>query len=56
MIVGWFYLLVWDGEVVKKLLELGKGNIFIFDFNDCLLGVIIGVMELLKIFLLLKDK
>ena len=56
MTVGRPYLPVRDGEVAKKLLELGKGNIFIPDFNDCLLGAIIGVMELLKIPLLLKDK
>ena len=56
MTVGRPYLPVRDGEVAKKLLELGKGNIFIPDFNDCLLGAIIGVMELLKIPSLLKDK
>ncbi|MDJ0553645.1 MAG: DUF3854 domain-containing protein [Microcoleaceae cyanobacterium MO_207.B10] len=54
--VGRPYLGARDKEVAKKLLDLGKGNIFIPDFNDCLLGAIIGVMELLKIPSLLKDK
>ncbi|MGK7921106.1 MAG: bifunctional DNA primase/helicase, partial [Trichodesmium sp.] len=54
--VGRAYLGARDKEVAKKLLDLGKGNIFIPDFNDCLLGAIIGVMELLKIPSLLKDK
>ena len=56
MTVGRAYLGVRDKKVAKKLLDLGKGNIFIPDFNNCLLGATIGVMELLKIPLLLKDK
>ncbi len=56
MTVGRPFLAARDAEVAKKLLELGKGNIFIPDFNDCLLGVMVGVMELLTIPSLLKDK
>ncbi|MGB3509724.1 MAG: plasmid replication protein, CyRepA1 family [Microcoleaceae cyanobacterium] len=56
MTVGRPYLAARDAEIAGKLLELGKGNIFIPDFNDCLLGATIGVMELLTIPSLLKDK
>lgn len=56
MTVGRQYLVTRDAEIAKTILELGKGNIFIPDFNDCLLGATIGVMELLKIPPLLKDK
>lgn len=56
MTVGRPYLAGRDAEIAGKLLELGKGNIFIPDFNDCLLGATIGVMEMLTIPSLLKDK
>ena len=54
--VGRPYLAERDAEIAGKLLKLGKGNIFIPDFNDCLLGAMIGLMELLKIPSLLKQK
>ncbi len=44
-----------DGEIAKRCVQEGEGNIFLPDFNHNLLGVTIGIMELLHIPALLEQ-